>query len=190
MAARELAALVRDRLLADPCLAPYLETEAIVVHGTDAACGQPLESHPSPGIRREEQGWPGDFRRCVVTFGRFSRSPVPGIGLDRSRETWTFVISGFARSTVKDENGVEQPGDLWLMDVYDIVTRIMTTHPGTDAQACAGAPVLVAWREHSGDVRELGWDEALGAWVFQTRFRWWAIGPGVRPKASPCCLPT
>jgi hypothetical protein len=185
--ARAMAALIYDLLAGDACLPAYLDENPLVTHGTGAMCGQPIETHESLPVRREKQGWPGDFCDAIVTFGRFSRSPIGPFGLDRSKEAFTFVVGIYVKSTVDDENGVSSPGDLWALDIYDHVIRILGREK---IRLPCPSDLLVAYTEHVGDVRELDWDEERRAWVILTRFRWYVVGRGLRVPAEECCTAT
>jgi hypothetical protein len=74
MSARAITATIYDMLADDVCLPEYLDTDSVTVHGSEDWCDQPLNTHDHPPIRREDQGWPGDFKRAIVTFGRVGRS--------------------------------------------------------------------------------------------------------------------
>lgn len=181
---RNLAAIVYDDLMNDVCLANFLDTEHLTVHGTDTSCDMPINVHSARPVRREAQGWPGDFDRAVVTFGRFSRSPFSP---DNAKwfESWTFVISIFVRETVRDEQGDPiSTGDLWALDIYDIILRVLAW---TNSQQACGSEVFVAQREHEGDIIELSYNEQLGAWQISTRFRWTVISRGTRAGVPECC---
>jgi len=189
MNGRALVATIHDLLTADVCLAPYLDPlDALVTHGGEDPCGQPFEVHALERIRREEQGSPGDFCRAVVTFGRFSRTPFFNQN-DRSRESWTFVIGIFVRSTVTSDDGATSVGDTWALDMYDHVVRILGNGPLAENRPECPADFLVARMQHEGDVSPLGWQEDLRAWRILTRFRWFTIGSGLRIPASDCCEP-
>src|SRR3990172_310010 len=124
MSGRLIAAVVYDRLANDPCLVDYLDAEVLALHGSADDCDMPLNSDLSIGVRREQQGWPSDFHRCVLTFGRFGRSTALD-GHAPWLEDWTFVVSGFARQTVTANDGTRSGGDLWLLDAWDQGVRLL-----------------------------------------------------------------
>jgi hypothetical protein len=194
MSARAIIATIYDLLADDVCLASgYLEpADATTIHGSEDFCDMPLNSHFGRPIRREEQGWPGDFTRAVVTFGRLSRSPR-SINQRPWIESWTFVVGVWVRQTPKDEMNVPSPGDLWALDIYDMVVRILGWQAGGAAlplECGEGGMILVPHREHVGDVVDLHFNDKLAAWEIQTRFRWTVISRGLVPPIPDVCCAT
>lgn len=184
MTVRHLVAVVHDLLAADACLGPYLDEDTITIHGGADVCGQPFETHKLPAIRREQQPWPGDFCKAVVTFGRFSHfRDTFANRRDRSRAGWTFVIGIFVKSTVMPE---ELPGDTWAYDIYDHVLRILADDRPEDRLPC-GSEILIARKDHEGDMLPLHFDGEIQAWKILTRFRWLVIGGTTRIPAPGCC---
>jgi hypothetical protein len=187
MTGRALVATIYDLLTNDPCLAPYLDpADELVTHGGEDPCGQPFEVHALERIRRAEQGSPGDFCRAVVTFGGFSRTPFFGFN-DRSRETWSFIVGIFVRSTVTGDDGTISVGDTWALDMYDHVVRILGWGPLPANRPECPAEFLVARMAHVGDTSPLSFQEDLRAWRILTRFSWITIGEGLRIPAADCC---
>jgi hypothetical protein len=188
MTGRLLAAHIYDLLANDACLPPYLDEDDTIVHGTGKPCGQPFETHSLPMIRREEQPWPADFCRAVVTMGKWSRSQI-GFGQDRA--SWTFVIGIFTRSTVIDTLGVisqgqEVGGDLWAFEIYDHVIRILGQRSSASRFGCP-SDILIGDMHQESDVSPIGFQEGLRAWRILTRFRWLVISRGTRVAAPACC---
>lgn len=188
MSARALSAIIYDTLVDDICLGDYLDTPGTTTHGSEDWCDEPLNTHQRPPIRREDQGWPGDFSRAVVTFGRIGRSPWSDSKVGWV-ESWTFVIGIWVRQTVTSNEGERSPGDLWAMDIYDSVVRALGWDQRGLAQDCRNGLILVARRRHVGDIVPLTFNEDLGAWEIQTRFRWAAVSRGLIAPQPPACCP-
>ena len=78
-------------------------------------------------------------------------------------------------------------GDLWAMDIYHHVVRILgwdqTPPPG---QPC-GPDFLVMRRRHVGDSLPLSWIDEHQWWQIGTRFSWWVLSRGL--VAPPPCIP-
>lgn len=180
---RELAAIVGDKLAGDPCLADYLDDPNIILrHGTAYPCTQPAEAHNSQPIRREQQTWPSDFCNAVVTFGQFSRSPA--VLLPGPRSSWTFRVGIFVHDVVRVD-GVDYQGDLWCLDIYAMVIRILEWEK--ERRSCTDQ-VLVVEQFHEGDQIPHEWYPPLRAWRIVTRFRWNVIQRGILPPSvSGCC---
>jgi hypothetical protein len=182
MSGRALAAAVHDRLALDVCLAPYLDRDVLTLHGSGDDCDMPWNLHNSLGVRRESQGWPSDFHRCVLTFGRFGRSRH-SLNHPPWIEDWTFVVSGFARQTVIADDGERSGGDLWLLDVWDNVMRLLAWDQSKDG--CDG--ILVGRRDLEGTIVDLSWLDDLRAWTMASRFRWSVVSRGLTVPAENCC---
>jgi hypothetical protein len=187
MSARALTSLIGDMLAADVCLADYLDTPSTTTHGSEDWCDQPVNQHGHPQIRRELQGWPGDFKRAIVTYGRLGRSFFT---VDKKPwvESWTFVVGLWSRQTVIANDGERSPGDLWLLDMYDSVVRILGWEKGANGLVdCDDPLVLIARKEHVGNIVDLTFNESLGCWELQTRFRWIVISRGLTVPVPSCC---
>lgn len=184
---RALAAVVYDSLASDVCLAEYIDRlNVTTIHGTEDDCDYPRETHQNHPIRRNQMGWPGDFQRAVVTFGRWQRSPW-----SRFRpgwiESWTFDIGLYARETVTDDSGVKSAGDLWLLDMHDIVVRILGWNQINELECGPFDPILIARRTHVGNAKELEFIEERRAWHLETRFRWAVVSRGLIAPVPNCC---
>lgn len=185
--ARDLAAYVGDSLWADACLRPLLDADRDETHGTEAFCDEPTNSHPGRPIRREQMGWPSDFHRAVVSYGRFSTAPAFG-STPPWLERWSFVVSVFARETITLEDGsTAGAGDLWALDIYDHVRRILGWVQGPNSGAlplaCDGN-LLVMKRVHGGDVQPLEFDNEHHYWRIASRFQWLVVARGL--TSTPC----
>jgi hypothetical protein len=184
---RSLVAVVNDSLEADVCLAEYIDRlNVTTIHGTEDDCDYPKETHPNRPIRREKMGWPGDFQRAVVTFGRFERSPfsrfrAPWI------ESWTFVVGLYARETVAADDGIRSSGDLWVLDMYDIIVRILGWSQVNELGCGEFDPILIARRSHVGNVTDLTFLDDRRAWHLATRFRWAVVSRGLVAPVPNCC---
>lgn len=182
---RDLSAVIYDMLASDACLMPLLDSETTVAHGSPALCDEHESSHPGRPIRREQQRWPSDFSRAIVTFGRFNQAPVAP-GHRGWLETWTFVVSIYVQEQVTLDDGSNGgAGDLWLRDIKSHVIRRLGWEPGP-AIDC-GAQFRLLRRAHFGTVREENFDTDHRYWNFSTRFRWFLLSRGtVAPVCVPC----
>jgi hypothetical protein len=191
---RDLAAIIYDRLTTDECLNGLLD-ELGVSHGTDPAfCDEPTNSETARPVRREQQGWPSDFTKAVITFGRFQKAPAFD-GRTPWVEDWFFVVSVFARELILGADGTALgAGDLWALDIHDHVVRIIGwSIPGRGGAVAPNAGIacdgsfVVANRVHVNDGLPLNWDNTHHFWQIQARFRWTVIGRGlVAPICEPC----
>lgn len=188
MSGRDISAHIYDALTLDLCMGDYLEPPGTTTHGSEEHCDQPVNQHVSRPVRREEQGWPGDFNRAVVTFGRLSRSPF-AFNRVKWAESWTFVVGIWVRQTVVDDDGERSPGDLWAQDIYANVVRALAWTKGNADLDCTGR-FLVFERNHEGDIVPLHYNSDLGAWEIQTRFRWGIVSRGLIAPVPACCEPT
>jgi hypothetical protein len=190
MSARLLWISAMQALYDSPCgLLPLLDREVDGEHGSDAFCDEPRSTHAGRPIRREEQGWPSDFSRAVVTVGRLSRSPRSFTSRPWL-ESWTLVASGFAREEISLDSGLSGgPGDLWLADIYDKVVKILGgwyDEALLDPAGCA-AGFAVMQRRHDSDVLPLQFNDDHRFWWFQARFRWLVLSAGtVVVECQPC----
>jgi hypothetical protein len=186
---RGLSAIVYDSLVSDPCLIPYLDTDdETVAHGTDDFCDESRSSHHLPSVRREQQGWPGHFRRAIVTFGRFGKLPLRPNSNRPNLENWSFTVNIFTRSPVVDENGAPMgEGDLVAQDIYHHVVRILGWDQTPPASQPCGPDFIIYNRVHEGDSFGLSWVEDRRWWQIGTRFRWTVLSRGL--IAPPPCIP-
>ena len=183
---RDMAAAIRDALLADPCLAGLLDDEADVSHGTDAFCDESVNAHPGRAIRREQMGWPSDFSRAVITYGRFQAIPAFPASVHPWVENWSFVVSVFAREGITRSDGTDGgSGDLWALDIYEHVRRILGWVRGNDGLPCNGN-FRVLSRRHDGEVQPLKFNDSHRYWQIATRFTWMTVSRGL---IAPICLP-
>lgn len=193
MSARLLWVSIMQALYDSPCgLLEMLDREVDTSHGSLAFCDEPESTHAGRPIRREQQAWPADFSRAVVTVGRMSRSPRAFTSRPWL-ESWTFVVSGFAREEIKLDDGTSGgPGDLWLADIYDKVVKISGgwyDELALDPAGCeAGFAVML--RRHEADPLPLQFNGQAGDhrfWWFQSRFRWLVLSRGtVVVDCVPC----
>jgi hypothetical protein len=184
MTGRDLGAVIYDLLHNDPCLLPLLDTEADTLHGSDALCDEHQSSHAGRPIRREQQQWPSDFSRAIVTFGRFARAPYSPSNRPWL-ENWTFVVSIYVQQQIiLDDGSNGGAGDLWMRDIYDHVVRILGWRGGP-AIDC-NAPFQLHARSHVGEVREENFHSDHRYWNHQTRFRWLLLSRGL---VAPVCVP-
>lgn len=93
------------------------------------------------------------------------------------------MVSGFARQTVTDDDGVRSGGDLWLLDVWDQVVRILAWDQTKDG--CDG--ILIGRRDLEGTIVDLSWLEDLRAWTTAGRFRWSIVSRGLKVPQPECC---
>jgi hypothetical protein len=182
---RDLSAAIYDLLANDPCLGYFLDTkEAPLAHGSTALCDEHESYHVGRPIRREQQRWPSDFSRAIITFGRFARAPYSP-GNRPWLENWTFVVSIFVQEQVVLDDGTNVgAGDLWMRDIYDHVVRVLGWNPGTPI-GC-GAPFRLLSRGHVGPAREENFNTDQRYWNLSTRFRWILVSRGI---VAPVCVP-
>lgn len=178
---RELASIIYDDLSGDQCLAPYLDDASPEEHGLHP-CDQPETSHRGRPIRRYEQGWPGDFDRAVVAFGRFGTAPFSLTPQWRQRVS--FLVGIWVHSTVTSEDGsTVSPGDLWAGDIYDQIRRILAWD--RKRRSC-NQDVVVAHREHTGDTVPLTYDNDKRVWYWVANFDWLVVSRGLRAPLAAC----
>lgn len=184
MSGRLLWISTMQALYDDPCLLPLLDREEDTSHGSLAFCDEPESTHSGRPIRREQQGWPGDFSRAVVTVGRLSRAPA-AFTRRPWLESWSFVVSVFCRETIKLDNGSSGgAGDLWCQDIRDHVARILGWNADLGSTCEQGFAVLT--RRHETTVLPINYNEKQRHWTAQDRFRWLVLSRGLE---APVCVP-
>ena len=186
---RGLVTIVVDALASDPCLAPLLDVEERVDHGTEDWCDETANWHELPAVRREEMGWPGHVTRAVITVGRFGKIPFRGGIIRPNLEEWIFGVNIFTRSEIKRDDGTDAgAGDLWAMDIYHHVVRILGWDQSPPVGQECGPDFLVMRRRHIGDALPLSWIDDRRWWQIGTRFSWWVLSRGlvIPPPCIPC----
>lgn len=185
---RGIFAVVHDALVSDPCLGPYLDSEELITHGTEDWCDEPRSSHELPAVRREEQGWPGHFTRAVITIGRIGATPFRNGTIRPELEDWVVGINIFTRSEiVRDDGSPAGGGDMWALDIYAHVRRILGWDQTPPAAQPCGPDFIVHRRRHLGDSLPLSWVDDRRWWQIGTRFIWTVLSRGL--IAPVPCIP-
>lgn len=187
MSSRMIQLAACQALYDDECLRDLLDTEAETTHGSERFCDEPLSTHGNPPVRRAQMGWPSDFKRACVTVAAPGAAPFNRAGSRPWFESWSFVVSMYARETIKLDNGQKGgTGDLWLSDIYDRVRLVLgvSAFDGGPPVECSSG-IAVFSRSHFGDVNR-GFEDTHRHWFIQTRFVWLVLSRGL---VAPICVP-